>query len=411
MWRALPSRCCWASTSPPTPTRRPPRPHPPRRPVAAWTARSTARRPAHRPPSDRLRDVEKREDRLERRHEREQERAAERQRVLDEPNALDKLGAKAREDLRARRYDEKRADDADVRAERRAVEAEAEKADRERRDVERAAERVAERAERDAERAARAERDAERAERERRHPPRRKEEGEPGELSDGEAEPEREAAKPRADGGDGGERASSPPHAAAASESEGEGGADDDIMGQLAQEVHARRTAGGTTHDIAPGEDGEAPPPMLTGAQPIRLGLGGSRKRQTPAAFATGAEGEDKQKRKLEKLEYTEAEEAAVAQAPSKQREKAAAEKEKLAKIERARTLVARIPVEQEALFAFEIDWGALERKGVLEAKLRPWISKKLQEYVGDEDVSDEAQAFCAKLWRMLAFEALSAGS
>jgi len=69
--------------------------------------------------SDRLRDVEKREDRLERRHEREQERAAERQRVLDEPNALDKLGAKTREDLRARRYDEKRTDDADVRTNRR----------------------------------------------------------------------------------------------------------------------------------------------------------------------------------------------------------------------------------------------------------------------------------------------------
>ncbi|KAJ1616226.1 hypothetical protein T492DRAFT_895921 [Pavlovales sp. CCMP2436] len=61
--------------------------------------------------SDRLRDVEKREDRLERRHGREQEWAAERQRVLDEPNALDKLGAKTREDLRARRYDEKCTDD------------------------------------------------------------------------------------------------------------------------------------------------------------------------------------------------------------------------------------------------------------------------------------------------------------
>ncbi|KAJ1634386.1 hypothetical protein T492DRAFT_903506 [Pavlovales sp. CCMP2436] len=77
--------------------------------------------------SDRLRDVEKHEDRLERRHEREQERVAERQRVLDEPNALDKLGAKTREDLRARRYDEKRTDDAG-------------KADRERRDSEWAAE-------------------------------------------------------------------------------------------------------------------------------------------------------------------------------------------------------------------------------------------------------------------------------
>lgn len=73
----------------------------------------------------------------------------------------------------------------------------------------------------------------------------------------------------------------------------------------------------------------------------------------------------------------------------------------------------------------------------MLEAKLRPWVRAKLQEYVGDEDptdlvdfvlstlgargsaaeiaeqlaivLDDDARLFCAKLWRMVAFEALAA--
>lgn len=73
----------------------------------------------------------------------------------------------------------------------------------------------------------------------------------------------------------------------------------------------------------------------------------------------------------------------------------------------------------------------------MIEAKLRPWVSKKLCEYVGEEDATDlvdfvtaqlkargspaeiteqlaivlddDAKTFCAKLWRMLAFEALAA--
>jgi hypothetical protein len=76
----------------------------------------------------------------------------------------------------------------------------------------------------------------------------------------------------------------------------------------------------------------------------------------------------------------------------------------------------------------------------VLEGKLRPWISRKLQEYVGEEEdtssmvdfvvsaladraspaeiceqvaivLDDDAKTFCEKLWRMLAFETLSAAA
>lgn len=73
----------------------------------------------------------------------------------------------------------------------------------------------------------------------------------------------------------------------------------------------------------------------------------------------------------------------------------------------------------------------------IVEGKLRPWVAQKLCEYVGEEDATDlvdfvvgqlaargsaaeiveqlaivlddDAHAFCAKLWRILAFEALTA--
>ena len=85
------------------------------------------------------------------------------------------------------------------------------------------------------------------------------------------------------------------------------------------------------------------------------------------------------------------------------------------------------------------VHFGALEGSGALDAKLAPFIGKKMKEYLGEDEPSlvelvvgklrartgaasleeylkkildDEAEVFMVKLWRMLLFEmrALQAG-
>ncbi len=103
---------------------------------------------------------------------------------------------------------------------------------------------------------------------------------------------------------------------------------------------------------------------------------------------------------------------------------------------ERVKRLIATIPTDPRALFAYPMAWDAIERAGVVAAKMRPWISKKLVELLGADDAAvvdflcsklaarcgpepllqemaailehAEAEAFVAKLWRMLVFHMLS---
>ncbi|KAJ8934706.1 hypothetical protein NQ318_008504 [Aromia moschata] len=90
-----------------------------------------------------------------------------------------------------------------------------------------------------------------------------------------------------------------------------------------------------------------------------------------------------------------------------------------------------KIPTEKEALFAYKLDWGAIDN-GLMEKKIRPWINKKIIEYIGEpeptlvdficskvlagsqpqvilEDVQmvldEEAEVFIVKMWRLLIYE------
>ena len=101
---------------------------------------------------------------------------------------------------------------------------------------------------------------------------------------------------------------------------------------------------------------------------------------------------------------------------------------------EAVKELIAAIPTKRDELFAYGVDWEAAERGGVVESKLRPWVSKKIEEYLGEEEptlvefvtsklaarqpaetivaelskvLDDEAEKFVVKLWRMLLFEVL----
>ena len=95
------------------------------------------------------------------------------------------------------------------------------------------------------------------------------------------------------------------------------------------------------------------------------------------------------------------------------------------------KTLIDKIPTDKKALFDYKIEWDLVDNI-LLEKRLRPWVSKKSAEYIGEpeptlsdfictkvlagsspkavlEDVQmvldDEAEVFVVKLWRLLIYE------
>lgn len=96
-----------------------------------------------------------------------------------------------------------------------------------------------------------------------------------------------------------------------------------------------------------------------------------------------------------------------------------------------AKQLIDMIPKTKEELFVYEINWDIYD-KHELHERMRPWISKKITEFLGEEEATlvdyivsctkdhmraskllellssildDEAEMFVLKMWRMLIFE------
>ncbi|KAH9773338.1 splicing factor PWI domain-containing protein / RNA recognition motif (RRM)-containing protein [Citrus sinensis] len=96
-----------------------------------------------------------------------------------------------------------------------------------------------------------------------------------------------------------------------------------------------------------------------------------------------------------------------------------------------AKQLIDMIPKTKEELFSYEINWAVYD-KHELHERMRPWISKKITEFLGEEETTlvdyivsstqdhvkasqmlellqtildDEAEMFVLKMWRMLIFE------
>ncbi|XP_010247927.1 PREDICTED: RNA-binding protein 25 isoform X2 [Nelumbo nucifera] len=96
-----------------------------------------------------------------------------------------------------------------------------------------------------------------------------------------------------------------------------------------------------------------------------------------------------------------------------------------------AKQLIDMIPKTKEELFSYEINWAVYD-KHELHERMRPWISKKITEFLGEEEdtlvdyivsstkdhvqasqmlellqsiLDDEAEMFVLKMWRMLIFE------
>ncbi|KAJ4974056.1 hypothetical protein NE237_007230 [Protea cynaroides] len=96
-----------------------------------------------------------------------------------------------------------------------------------------------------------------------------------------------------------------------------------------------------------------------------------------------------------------------------------------------AKQLIDMIPKTKEELFLYEINWAVYD-KHELHERMRPWIAKKITEFLGEEEetlvdyvvsstkqhvqasqmlellqsiLDDEAEMFVLKMWRMLIFE------
>jgi RNA-binding protein 25 len=51
------------------------------------------------------------------------------------------------------------------------------------------------------------------------------------------------------------------------------------------------------------------------------------------------------------------------------------------------RDLIERIPTTRDDLFAYEIDWNFVDR-ALVEKRVKPWVSKKIVDYIGEEEKS-----------------------
>ncbi|KAL3511281.1 hypothetical protein ACH5RR_030682 [Cinchona calisaya] len=96
-----------------------------------------------------------------------------------------------------------------------------------------------------------------------------------------------------------------------------------------------------------------------------------------------------------------------------------------------AKQLIDMIPKTKDELFSYEINWATYD-KNALHERMRPWISKKITEFLGEEEptlveyimsstrehveatemlnrlhgiLDEEAEMFVLKMWRMLIFE------
>eukprot|EP01098_Paradermamoeba_levis_P008480 TRINITY_DN3516_c0_g1_i4.p1 TRINITY_DN3516_c0_g1~~TRINITY_DN3516_c0_g1_i4.p1 ORF type:complete len:327 (+),score=162.42 TRINITY_DN3516_c0_g1_i4:155-1135(+) len=111
-------------------------------------------------------------------------------------------------------------------------------------------------------------------------------------------------------------------------------------------------------------------------------------------------------------------------------------EDKKKTKIDEMKSVIERIPTEKSDLFAFEINWKIIDDAELVEKKMRPWVTKKIIEYLGEEEktlidfilskivahtaapslleqlslvLDEEAEVFVVKLWRFLIFEMIRA--
>ena len=85
-----------------------------------------------------------------------------------------------------------------------------------------------------------------------------------------------------------------------------------------------------------------------------------------------------KPERKLILLDFTEEEKASLGmQSPASQNA-----------VSSDREIASKVPTDKEELFAYKLDWGLIEKFNILKESIEPWVSKKLEEYLGENEES-----------------------
>ncbi|CAI5451869.1 unnamed protein product [Caenorhabditis angaria] len=96
-----------------------------------------------------------------------------------------------------------------------------------------------------------------------------------------------------------------------------------------------------------------------------------------------------------------------------------------------SRQIIKNLPTGREDLFATSIEWDFID-KSVMETRIKPWVTKKVQEFLGEEEtqlvdficekiearsspeqilkdiamiIDDDADQFVVKMWRLLVYE------
>jgi len=95
------------------------------------------------------------------------------------------------------------------------------------------------------------------------------------------------------------------------------------------------------------------------------------------------------------------------------------------------KSLIDKIPTDKSALFEYSIDWDLVDNQ-LMEKRIRPWVNKKIAEYIGEPEptltdficskvlagstpksvlddvqmvLDEEAEVFVVKMWRLLIYE------
>ena len=56
--------------------------------------------------------------------------------------------------------------------------------------------------------------------------------------------------------------------------------------------------------------------------------------------------------------------------------------------LDQTKALYSKLPKSRDEVFTYPLDWDELERNRVLEKVAKPWIAKKIKEYLGVEEMA-----------------------
>ncbi|XP_032666811.1 RNA-binding protein 25-like isoform X2 [Odontomachus brunneus] len=134
-------------------------------------------------------------------------------------------------------------------------------------------------------------------------------------------------------------------------------------------------------------------------------------------------------KRKLVPLDYGEDKKKKTEETTKPGKEESTKSQEE--KRKHIKSLIDKIPTDKNALFGYQLDWAVIDNT-LMEKRIRPWINKKIIEYIGEPEptlvdficskvmagsspqgilddvqmvLDEEAEVFVVKMWRLLIYE------